>query len=324
VSGVFAKWQPRYALRGIATLPVDADRKAPSVKKPERFGIPASTQLIRRFPKANALGFIAGQRNNITVLDIDTDDERVLADALIRHGHTPLIVRTASGKFHAYYRHNGERRRIRPFAGLPIDVIGGGLLVAPPSKTQRGTYEIIEGTLDDLDRLTPVRLCGPAIEREQVPQGGRNNALYIRCMRQAHHCDSFDQLLDVARTENDQTNLPPLDDTEVFKIARSAWGYTERGENRYGKTGVWFSTEEVNSLIRTDPEKYLLKSFLRANNGPKSTFMITNSLATSLGMTRKRLSATRRRLEQSDLEKVKPATKQSPALYRWKVKGGQN
>ena len=52
------------------------------------------------------------------MLDIDTTDERALADALIRHGDTPFITRTASGKFHALYRHNGERRRIRPFRGL--------------------------------------------------------------------------------------------------------------------------------------------------------------------------------------------------------------
>ena len=153
MTGRFAEWQPRYAERGIATLPVDADRKAPTVKRPERFGIPASTQLIRRFPEANALGFITGQRNNISVLDVDSDDERVLTDALSRHGHTPFIVRTASGKFHAYYRHNGERRRIRPFAGLPIDVIGAGLIIAAPSENQRGTYQIIQGKLDDLDHL---------------------------------------------------------------------------------------------------------------------------------------------------------------------------
>jgi hypothetical protein len=34
------------------------------------------------------------------VLDIDTTDERVLADAIYRHGATPIIIRTASGKFH--------------------------------------------------------------------------------------------------------------------------------------------------------------------------------------------------------------------------------
>ena len=28
---------------------------------------------------------------------------------------TPLIVRTGSRIFHAYYRHNHERRRIRPW-----------------------------------------------------------------------------------------------------------------------------------------------------------------------------------------------------------------
>jgi hypothetical protein len=76
---------------------------------------------------------MTGARSNVTVLDVDIGDERVLSDALARHGETPLVVRSGSGKYHAYYRHNGERRRIRPWRGLPIDLLGeGGLVVAPP------------------------------------------------------------------------------------------------------------------------------------------------------------------------------------------------
>ena len=71
----------------------------------------------------------------------------------------PLVVGSGSGKYHAYYRHNGERRRIRPWRGLPIDLLGeGGLVVAPPSKATEGRqYEIIQGGLDDLDRLPVLR-----------------------------------------------------------------------------------------------------------------------------------------------------------------------
>ena len=31
---------------------------------------------------------------------------RAIADALSKHGRTPVVVRTGSGHFHAYYRHN--------------------------------------------------------------------------------------------------------------------------------------------------------------------------------------------------------------------------
>ena len=34
-------------------------------------------------------------------LDVDTTDETVLIDALDRHCHTPVVIRSGSGKFHA-------------------------------------------------------------------------------------------------------------------------------------------------------------------------------------------------------------------------------
>jgi Bifunctional DNA primase/polymerase, N-terminal len=82
------------------------------------------------------------------VLDVDTADETIAADAINRHGQPAIIVRTASGKFHHLYRYNGERRRIRPWAERPIDLLGdNGYALAAPSKTAKGSYEIIHGLL---------------------------------------------------------------------------------------------------------------------------------------------------------------------------------
>jgi hypothetical protein len=152
--GNFARWQPVYAGLGIVTIPCSPNKK-PLVKNPTRLGHPASNAMSKRFSDAPALGFYAGCRNKVTVLDVDTTDERVLRDAMDRHGVSPLIVRTASGKFHGYYRNNGERRKIRPWAEqqLPIDVLGAGLCIVPPSIASKGRYEIIEGRLEDLERL---------------------------------------------------------------------------------------------------------------------------------------------------------------------------
>src|SRR6516164_2029940 len=108
--------------------------KAPLVKNPQKFGRDASREIAisGRYQDATAFGYYCGPRNGITVLDVDTTDERVLADALNRHGQTPLVVRTGSGKFHALYRHNHERRSVRAWDGLPIDLLGEGLAIAPP------------------------------------------------------------------------------------------------------------------------------------------------------------------------------------------------
>jgi len=70
---------------------------------------------------------------------VDTPDERVLADALGRHGPTPLVIRSGSGNWQAWYRNGGEPRRVRPWADKPIDILGDGFTVAPPSRGVQGT-----------------------------------------------------------------------------------------------------------------------------------------------------------------------------------------
>ena len=149
----FRDWQPLYAAHGIPTFPVEI---GPNVKKPMvsnygRFGLPASTEIARKIPDASAIGFMVGRRTGLTILDVDTADERVLADALDRYGPTPVIVRSGSGNFQAWYRYSGEKRLIRPEPD--IDVLGSGFVVAPPSRGINGDYQFIQGDLDDLGGL---------------------------------------------------------------------------------------------------------------------------------------------------------------------------
>ena len=143
-------------------------------------------------------------------------------------------------------------------------------------------------------------------------------------MHEAHHCDDFEALVDVARTRN-ESFLPPLTDEEVVKIANSAWGYTDRGQNRFGRPGISFSTEEANRLITRDPDQFVLLAFLRANNGPDSSFMVANGLAKKFGWGPRRMRAARRGLEGTNIKMVKrPSSINGPALYRWLAKSGWN
>jgi Bifunctional DNA primase/polymerase, N-terminal/Primase C terminal 1 (PriCT-1) len=316
----YAEWQPIYAAHGVPTVPLK-DKK-PAVKHPQRFGLSGSAELTRKFADCSEIGFIAGARSKITLCDIDTTDERVLADALDRHGQTPLVVRTASRKWHAYYRHNGERRRIRPWPNLPIDLIGGGLAVAPPTSTARGSYEIIAGSLDDLDRLPVMRGVeqlgrAPVGTGEPILDGQRNEKLFRWCLQQARHCDDLDALLDVARTRN--ANLfPPLEDEEVMRVAQSAWSYEERGLNRCGQYGFWSPLNQVVEFLG-DPDAFYLLAFLRAHNGPWSHFMCANGLAEKFGWDRRRLAAARTRLiEAGHIKYVRYAGKGQPAMFTWK------
>ena len=156
MTGIFSRWQRTYADHRIATFPVD-ETKRPRIKGWQRVGLRGSTELSSKFTDAQALGYVTGRRSNVTVLDIDTTDEKVAQDAMQRHGQPAIVTRTASGKSHLHYCYSGEKRRIRPWPDLPIDLLGdNGYALATPSKLATGSYEIIHGHLDDLDRLTPM------------------------------------------------------------------------------------------------------------------------------------------------------------------------
>src|SRR5262249_23105510 len=118
-NSIFSTWQPIYAERGIATFPVGENKK-PSVRGWMNAGQGRSTAWAAKFRAARALGYVTGRRSNVTVLDIDTTDEKVAQDAIRRHGQPAVVVRTASRKFHHLYRYNGERRRIRPWPDRPV------------------------------------------------------------------------------------------------------------------------------------------------------------------------------------------------------------
>ncbi|WVT72614.1 bifunctional DNA primase/polymerase [Sinorhizobium chiapasense] len=244
--GAFAEWQPRYAEHGIITFPVvvDETRKKPAVKGYLKIGLPTSSQLALRFVDHDALG-IACKRNRLTILDVDTTDERELADGLARHGQTPFIVRSGSGNFQAWYRNNGESRRIRPDPARPVDILGNGYVVAPPSMGARGRYEIIQGKMDDLDRLPA--MVHPQIEEEPKPShvrdtsehpsrrqtgmrkgDGRNNTLFHRALRQAHQATTQEELIQMVSHANQQF-AEPLPADEVLSVSKSAWKYKEGG-----------------------------------------------------------------------------------------------
>jgi hypothetical protein len=312
---MFAEAQPYYAERGIATFPV-TDAKKPAVRGYLNVGLNYSRELADRFPDRLAFGFATDGRNGITILDVDTADERVLTQALDRHGRTPLIARTASGKYHAYYKHNGEKRRIRPWPGREIDLLGtGGMAVAVPSVVKGGSYEFMEGCLYLVPELPVLRnLDLPA---HHSSTGTRNRDLFRHCMKQAHHCDTLEALLDVAVTFNGDLTQP-LDNAEVTKVAMSAWHYEETGQNYVGKHGAFFATNECVSLITTDQDAFVLLAFLRASNKPDATFPVANGLADKFGWTLKRIAAARHRLINSGyIKRVRGAYTGHVALFRW-------
>jgi hypothetical protein len=298
--------------------------KKPQIKRWNQLGLGGSTRLARRFTQANALGFQVGPRSQITVLDVDTDNEGILADALREHGETPFVVRTGGG-YHAYYRYSGEHRRVRPYENKPIDVLGGGYVVAPPSLSAKGQYEIIAGTLDDLRNLPPIHAVLDRLRTEtRIEEGKRNNTIFRFALEQARHCDTFETLLDVMRTRNMDCE-PQLSDDVLVSTAKSAWRYEQEGRNLFGRgRSVVTSHEVIDALIGESQDAFILVTLLQRHHWGRN-FVLANAMADQLGWTRKRFAAARTWLEACGLiHMITPASFRSPAVYRLGAWGGQN
>jgi hypothetical protein len=329
MAGIFASAQPRYAALKIATFPFDAtgSTKRPMVSHYNRMGLQASSQMALRFPDAPGLAAMAGKRNRLTIVDIDergAAGERLLADVQRQFGDSKVVVRTGSGGFHCYYLHNGEGRKIRPYPRKPIDLIGDGPIVLPPTRGFRGNYEIIHGRLEDLAALGPIRkkpaIVADADSLRSAREGERDKKFWPYVARQAHHARSLDELIAIAREMNEMMAEPWPDTeahSEIVKRCRYWWDKTQKGENWFGvgRQHVRIDHSLVDDLMMRDPDAFILLSFLRRHHWGREFYLAneTCSLMPGGGWPRKRLAAARTRLiEGGYLNVVKAATIRPP------------
>jgi hypothetical protein len=311
---VFGEWQSKYAEYNIITFPVKADEKRPGVSNFLKAGLLASATWASRPKFAHyAIGFCPGRRNGITILDIDTTDEGVLKEALRCHGDTPIVIKTASDKAHAWYKYNGERRCIRPWEGLPIDVLGdrngtsNGYVVAPPSRRGNGTeYRFRRGDLsevvnlpimrdvDDLKHVEPLVLpddvaaaAEPAGEiRTKIKEGSRDISLWRACMIMAKQVQTFDELLAFARSYNEENMQPPLSDSIVAQKAASAWHYEQMGTNLFGQRSI-IIPERLGDL---SADAWFLYGHLQREHFWRDQFTMASTYGAAFGMGRRRQS----------------------------------
>jgi hypothetical protein len=332
VAGIFETAQPKYAELRIATFPFDATqevKRGPMVSRYDRMGLPASRQMALRFPDAPGLAAMAGARNRFTILDIDergAPGERLLADVQRQFGQSKVVVRTGSGGFHAYYRHNGEGRKIRPDPRKPIDLIGGGPIVLPPSRGFRGNYEIIHGRLEDLAALEPIKSAPAAdstIDLRSARKGDRDKTFWPHIARQAHHAKSLDDLIATARELNDLMAEPWSDsevNSEIVKRCEYWWGKTQAGENHFG-VGRYVRLDHVLIDNLCDPDAFYLLAVLQRHHWRRD-FYLGNAMHESLGWTLKRFVTARARLlETGYLTIVRAATRHQSMQCRLGING---
>lgn len=309
--GVFAEYAPEYLAHDIPVFPTGReDGKTALVKNYQRVGRPASSKLAgeERFKDAN-IGFMCGERNRLTVLDVDTPDRTTFERALSECGDTPVKIQTASGKYQAWYRHNGECRKIRPIDGEEIDILGGGVCIAPPSirpDLDGKAYGFLEGSLDNVDRLPTIREGALPAEiynkiatrdagGEMTFKGTRNVTFFRWIMRESLSCETEGELLIRAAAWNEAYNEPPLSERRVISTVHSAWGYTERGDNWIGQDArAVITIKELDTLDGNADAAFLLMK-LRASHGWREggSFALSKAFAASLGWTLPRFRRSR-------------------------------
>jgi len=298
----------------------------------------ASLRLSKKnkFFDANA-ALWCGQRNNITVLDLDTTDERVWQRIIDLAGNTPLKARSKSGNLHLWYRHNGEKRAIRCLADFPLDILGSGICVVPPSSVPDGSYTFLEGNpalvgslpvisegfLPDKNYLADVAATSSetpikeqrslqALLEAGVPEGERANTLFRLALREARSALDEDELLNVLGTWNRNAFMPPLPEAELRRHVSRAWReYQQKGRNWVGGSSRAIISKEVRLKIEqearpSDDASHAmhLLIFLKQAHGWReggSFILSTLGISVSLGWTKSRLRKARDLLERSGL-----------------------
>ena len=230
----------KYAARGWRVIPLEG--KLPLTKHAYKDGSidPATIdEWWRRWSKAN-VGIVVGAESDLCVVDIDprAGGSR---EAL---GQVPdtLSVNTGVGGTHLYFRFHPRARRRTVSPGIELKATGG-YVVAPPSVHPETLqpYRWSEGTTEVaplpeiLLNVTPPtgkrRVTGP------IREGERNQVLMSMAGAFRRKGGSYEGILAAIRAENETRCEPPLDDSEVGRIARSACRYAPESEAPRGANG---------------------------------------------------------------------------------------
>lgn len=258
---------------------------------------------MKKFPDAN-LAFVTGSKSKITVVDIDDNDPSLFQEALRIFGDTPVTVHTGSGKFHAYYRFNGEKRRIRPFDDLPIDILGeSGICIAPPSKRpDQGNYVFLDGGIeffDALPTLAPGSLPGPKQQLDEhlgsqfspdkYPEGQRETALFKEARRLALRIDDFEEFAGALMKFSSDYLSPPLETNIVLNKADHVWKLKLKNRCYYPDDGRSYALidRDDGCQLYSYPPALVLWHFLICHHRPSDRFSVSSrGLATILPFSR--------------------------------------
>ncbi len=156
---------------------------------------------------------------------------------------------------------------------------------------------------------------------------GRADALFKYLGPQARHCDSEQQLLDVARNYADDHFEDPLNDSEIRKTVHSVWKYENSGLNFIGKESAGQRLMIPGEMVSLLADNYGLKTlglyvWAKGRFGGMDNFTLPNGLAkneTIKNISRRDIPACRLALIEAGLIiRVRAASSaHGPELFRW-------
>ena len=201
------------------------------------------------YPNA-LIGMPTGAASGYVVVDLDGGEKGEQSFAKLGHINQETVqVRTQSGGRHLWYRHSEDKHipcDIGKKLGQYIDVKGdGGYVLIPPSRTDIGRYEFIEGygpgqiDIAPLPQIIIDKLTTPSIRNKKkrfdsrplalnldfllspVVEGSRDVELTRRCGYLINFYGPRSEVLDLLKDINRKCCLPPLPERQIEKIFNS-------------------------------------------------------------------------------------------------------
>jgi Bifunctional DNA primase/polymerase, N-terminal/Primase C terminal 1 (PriCT-1) len=203
------------------------------------------TAFWKRYPGAK-IGMPTGDASGILVIDTDVDESKELeGEADLRqlereYQELPRTrtIKTPRGGRHRYFRAPVGTRSRRIAAAVELKA-NGQYVIVPPSDG----YKVVDNSpiadapdwLLEALRDEPRKPSGPVRSRpglpgigEPIPEGSRNRTLFFEALDLKDEGLHRDNVLATTLKANEERCQPPLPETEVEKIVKSAMRYPVR------------------------------------------------------------------------------------------------
>lgn len=205
----------------------------------------------KRWPDAN-IGIRTG-KDSFIAIDIDLPDgPNSLKAVELKYGKLPKTVkqRTGGGGVQLFFKPpDVEIKNSSGKIAPNIDVRGeGGYVLVPPSRHKSGKrYKWVRSFAETKLKKMPGWLvdlitigewyCAFVHYQESIPEGQRNNDLTSMGGTLRERGWELEEINECLKTVNDKRCTPPLDDSEVEKIAISVSQYKPGNKEHGGKEG---------------------------------------------------------------------------------------